>query len=46
MESEITGQRRAPVVGVAGVMWIFAGTYVVAAIIGHRLRLPGVWPLR
>jgi len=35
-----------PVVGVAGVMWIFAGTYVVAAIIGHRLRLPGVWPLR
>jgi hypothetical protein len=35
-----------PLVGVAGVMWIFAFTYVISAIISYRLRIPGVWPLR
>jgi polyol permease family len=35
-----------PLVGVPGVMWIFAFTYVISAIISYRLRLPGAWPLR
>jgi polyol permease family len=35
-----------PIVGVAGVMWIFAGTYFIAAVISYNLRLPGVRPLR
>jgi MFS family permease len=35
-----------PIVGVAGVMWIFACTYVIAAVIGFILRDPSVRPLR
>lgn len=35
-----------PIVGVGGVMWIFAGTYLISAIISYNLRLPSVRPLR
>jgi len=35
-----------PLLGVSGVIWIFALLYVAAAIASSRLRLPGVAPLR
>jgi len=35
-----------PLLGVSGVIWIFALMYVAAAAISYTLRLPGVRPLR
>jgi MFS family permease len=35
-----------PVLGVSGVIWIFAFMYVVAAVISYTLRIPGVRALR
>lgn len=35
-----------PLLGVSGVLWIFACLYVAAAVISFTLRVPGVWPLR
>lgn len=35
-----------PIVGVSGTMWIFAVTYLIAAVISYNLRLPGVRSLR
>jgi polyol permease family len=35
-----------PRMGVSGVIWIFAGMYVVSAVISFQLKLPGVHPLR
>ncbi len=35
-----------PVLGVSGVIWIFALMYLTAAAIGFTLRVPGVWSLR
>jgi hypothetical protein len=34
------------VLGVSGVIWIFAFMYLVAAVISYTLRLPGVRALR
>jgi MFS family permease len=35
-----------PIMGVSGVMWLFALMYIVAAAISYTLRLPGVRALR
>ncbi len=35
-----------PLVGVSGVIWIFAVLYLIAAVISFTLRIPGVRPLR
>jgi polyol permease family len=35
-----------PLVGVSGVIWIFAVLYLIAAAISFTLRIPGVRPLR
>ena len=35
-----------PLLGVSGVIWIFAGMYLLSAVISYTLRLPGVRPLR
>jgi len=35
-----------PIVGVSGVIWIFAGMYVVSAVLSYMLKVPGVRPLR
>jgi len=35
-----------PMLGVSGVIWIFAGMYLLAAMVSYTLRIPGVWPLR
>jgi polyol permease family len=35
-----------PLLGVSGVIWIFAFMYVTAAAIGFKLRVPGIWSLR
>jgi len=35
-----------PLLGVSGVIWIFAFMYVASALISYRLRLPGIHSLR
>ena len=35
-----------PRMGVSGVIWIFAGMYLVSAVVSYQLKLPGVHPLR
>jgi hypothetical protein len=35
-----------PVLGVSGVIWIFACMYLTAAVISYTLRIPGVRALR
>ena len=35
-----------PLLGVSGVIWIFAFMYLAAAVISYTLRIPGVYPLR
>jgi MFS family permease len=35
-----------PLLGVSGVIWIFAFMYLTAAVISYRLRIPGVRALR
>jgi len=35
-----------PLMGVSGVIWIFAFLYVAAAMISYTLRIPGVRALR
>ena len=35
-----------PLLGVSGVIWIFAFMYLIAAVISYMLRLPGIRPLR
>jgi hypothetical protein len=35
-----------PLLGVSGVIWIFAFMYLTAAVISYTLRLPGVRALR
>ncbi len=35
-----------PLLGVSGVIWIFAFLYLAAAVVSYTLRIPGVWPLR
>jgi polyol permease family len=35
-----------PLLGVSGVIWIFAFMYLIAAVISYMLRLPGIQPLR
>jgi MFS family permease len=35
-----------PLLGVSGVIWIFAGLYLISALLSYQLKLPGVRPLR
>ncbi|MDR3728098.1 MAG: MFS transporter [Terracidiphilus sp.] len=35
-----------PLMGVSGVIWIFAIMYLVSAVVSYQLKLPGVHPLR
>ena len=35
-----------PLVGVSGVIWIFALMYVISAVLSYMLKVPGVHPLR
>ena len=35
-----------PMVGIAGVIWIFAGMYVISAVLSYMLKIPGVRSLR
>jgi hypothetical protein len=35
-----------PLLGVSGVIWIFAFMYLTAAVISYTLRIPGVRALR
>jgi MFS family permease len=35
-----------PILGVSGVIWIFAFMYLAAAVISYKLRLPGIRSLR
>jgi hypothetical protein len=35
-----------PLLGVSGVIWIFAFMYLVAAVISATLRIPGIRALR
>src|ERR1035437_5231414 len=35
-----------PIFGISGVIWIFAGMYVISAVLSYMLRIPGVRSLR
>jgi MFS family permease len=35
-----------PLLGVSGVIWIFAFMYLLSAAVSYQLKLPGVRPLR
>ncbi|MGA2806562.1 MAG: MFS transporter [Terracidiphilus sp.] len=35
-----------PLLGVSGVIWIFAALYLISAAVSYQLKLPGVHPLR
>lgn len=35
-----------PLMGVSGVIWIFALMYLASAVVSYQLKLPGVRPLR
>lgn len=35
-----------PVMGVSGVIWVFAAMYVLSAVLSYMLKIPGVHPLR